>query len=217
MMNKFLMLFIQTGAAVPFSAFIWLLTFAGFDQTFLMSSLYGVIGGGVMFFGLGHYMQRRFLEKHRLTKKEFKYIKKNLSEANEKISRLQKSLFSIRHIRSLKQRMELLRLVKNIQKLSNREPKRFYKAEQFYFSHLDSVMELSEKYAFLSSQPGKNRELEHSLYETQQTLKELTRVVEQDLNYMLADDIDHLNFEIDVAKHSIKKLNDIPDETRRLK
>jgi 5-bromo-4-chloroindolyl phosphate hydrolysis protein len=216
-MNRFFLLIVQSGAAIPFSGFIWLLTFAGFDQTFLMSSLYGVISGAFMFFGLGNYLQRRFLEKHRLNKKEYKYIKKNLSEANVKINRLQKSLFSIRHIRSLKQRMELLRLVKNIQKLSTREPRRFYKAEQFYFSHLDSVLELSEKYAFLSSQPGKNRELEHSLSDTQHTLKDLTRVVEKDLNYMLADDIDHLNFEIDVAKHSIKKLNDIPDETRRLK
>lgn len=216
-MNKFLLLIVQAGAAVPFSAFIWLLTFAGFGQTFLMSTLYGAIAGALMFFGLGKYLQRRFLEKHRLTKKEYKYIKKNLSDANVKINRLQKSLFSIRHIRSLKQRMELLRLVKNIQRLSTREPRRFFKAEQFYFSHLDSVLELSEKYAFLSSQPGKNRELEYSLNDTQQTLKELTRVVEKDLNYILADDIDHLNFEIDVAKHSIKKLNENPDETRRLK
>ncbi|WP_102264500.1 5-bromo-4-chloroindolyl phosphate hydrolysis family protein [Mesobacillus jeotgali] len=216
-MNKFLLRFMQTGASIPFSAFIWLLAYAGFDQTFWMSSLYGFIGGGVMFFGLGSYLQRRFLEKNRLTMKEYKYIKRNLKEANVKINRIQKSLFSIRHIRSLKQRIELVRLVKNIQKLSNREPRRFFKAEQFYFSHLDSIMELSEKYAFLSSQPAKNRELEYSLQDTQDTLKDLTKIVEKDLNYMLEEDLDHLNFEIDVAKHSIKKRTEIPDETRRLK
>ncbi|MBT2684224.1 5-bromo-4-chloroindolyl phosphate hydrolysis family protein [Bacillus sp. ISL-37] len=216
-MNKFLLRFMQTGAAIPFSAFIWLLAFTGFDQTFWMSSLYGFIGGGVMFFGLGSYLQKRFLEKNRLTMKEYKYIKRNLKEANVKINRIQKSLFSVRHIRSLKQRMELLRLVKNIQKLSNREPRRFFKAEQFYFSHLDSITELSEKYAFLSSQPAKNRELEYSLQDTQDTLRDLTKIVEKDLNYMLEEDLDHLNFEIDVAKHSIKKRNEIPDETRRLK
>lgn len=216
-MNTFLRLIIQASAAVPFTGFIWLLCFAGFDQTFIMSSLYALISGGLMYFGIGRYIQNRFLAKHGLTKREYKYIKKNLSEANLKIIRLQKSLFSIRHIRSLKQRMELLRIIKNIHRLSNREPRRFYKAEQFYFSHLDSVLELSEKYAFLSSQPSKNRELDQSLFETQSTLKELTKVVEKDLNFILEDDIDHLHFEIDVAKHSIKKLNEIPDETRRLK
>lgn len=216
-MNKFLLRFMQTGSAIPFSAFTWLLAYAGFDQTFWISSLYGFIGGGVMFFGVGYYLERKVLEKNRLTKKEYKYIQRNLKEANVKIKKVQKSLFSIRHIRSLKQRMELVKMVRNIQRLNTREPRRFFKAEQFYFSHLDSIMELSEKYAFLSSQPGKNRELERSLYDTQDTLKELTKIVEKDLSYMLADDIDHLNFEIDVAKHSIKKLNEIPDETRRLK
>ncbi len=216
-MNKFLLRFMQVGSAIPFSAFIWLLTFAGFNQTFWMSSLYGVIGAGVMFFGVGYYLERNVREKNRLTKKEYKYIQRNLKEANEKMKKIQKSLFTIRHIRSLKQRMELLRLLKNIQRLTTRDPRRFFTAEQFYFSHLDSIMELSEKYAFLSSQPGKNRELEHSLYDTQDTLKELTKIVEKDLNTMLEDDLDDLHFEIDVAKHSIKNRNEIPDETRRLK
>lgn len=216
-MKTLFRLTIQLSAALPFSGFIWLLGFAGFDLSFLMSSLFAFIWGGLMYYSLGYYIQSRYLAKHRLTKREYKYIKKNLAEANGKINRLQKSLFSIRHIRSLKQRMELLRFIKNIYKLTLREPKRFYKAEEFYFSHLDSVLELCEKYAFLSSQPGKNREIEHSLEETQHTLKQLTKVVEKDLNYMLSDDIDNLNFEIDVAKHTIKKVHEIPDESRRLK
>jgi 5-bromo-4-chloroindolyl phosphate hydrolysis protein len=89
--------------------------------------------------------------------------------------------------------------------LTKKEPKRFYKAERFYFSHLDSVLELTEKYAFLSSQPKISLELEHSLSETRRTLNELTEKVEQDLYYILSDDIDNLNFEIDVAKNSLKK------------
>lgn len=216
-MNAVLSFIIRTAIAVPASIFVWLISFFGFGLPFLAASLYALIGGGVVFFGLGMYYNRRILKKHGLTKKEYKYINKNLLEAQKKINRLQKALFSVRHIRSLKQRMELLKMVKSIQKLSKREPRRFYSAEQFYFSHLDSVLELSEKYAFLSAQPGTNRELEHSLYETQYTLKELTKAVEKDMQYILSADLDHLNFEIDVARHSIKKLEEIPDETRRLK
>ncbi|WP_210366142.1 5-bromo-4-chloroindolyl phosphate hydrolysis family protein [Bacillus sp. REN3] len=216
-MNTFVSFIVRTAVAIPSSVFVWLVSFAGFDQTFLLSSLYALIGGGVVYMGIGAYMNRLFLKKHGLTKKEYRYIRKNLIDAQQKINRLQKALFTVRHIRSLKQRMELLRMIKSIQRLSKREPRRFYKAEKFYFSHLDSVVELSEKYAFLSSQPGTNRELEQSLYETQYTLKELTKAVEKDMQYILSDDLDHLNFEIDVARHSIKKLDEIPDETRRLK
>ncbi|MGH3042923.1 MAG: 5-bromo-4-chloroindolyl phosphate hydrolysis family protein, partial [Gaiellaceae bacterium] len=85
--------------------------------------------------------------------------------------------------------------------------------------HLDSAMELAEKYVFLAQQPKKNRELELSLTETRKTLKELTNTIEKDLYKVIADDIDNLNFELDVAKQSIKtrKESQVIDESRRLK
>ena len=100
-----------------------------------------------------------------------------------------------------------------------KEPKRFYKAEPFYFSHLDSVVELSETYGFLSTQPKKNVELERSLAETRRTVSELNKTLEEDLYKLISDDIDHLNFEIDVAKHTIKKEKEakFDDENRWLK
>jgi 5-bromo-4-chloroindolyl phosphate hydrolysis protein len=115
--------------------------------------------------------------------------------------------------------MEFMRVTRRIYRLTRKEPKRFYQAEQFYFSHLDSAVELAEKYVFLSSQPKKTRELDQSLQETRRTLDALTHHVEEDLHRVIAEDIDQLNFEIDVAKNSIEKIKDsrIHDESRRLK
>ena len=140
-------------------------------------------------------------------------------EAKKKISRINKMLLTIRHISSLKQRIELMRLLKKIYQLTKHEPKRFYKAESFYFSHLDSVVELSEKYALLSRQPNKSRELNQSLVETRRTLDELTETVEKDLYEILAEDIEDLHFELDVAKKTIntRKESELLDESRRLK
>lgn len=100
-----------------------------------------------------------------------------------------------------------------------KEPKRFYKAEEFYFSHLDSLVELTEKYSFISSQPKQNSEMGQSLIETRRTLIELTKVVEDDLYHVISDDINTLNFEIDVAKHTIQKKKELkfPEENRWLK
>jgi 5-bromo-4-chloroindolyl phosphate hydrolysis protein len=154
-----------------------------------------------------------------LTRKEYQYIKKNLIEAKPKIWRVQKALISVRHISSFKQRKEMIKMIRKIYNLTKKEPKRFYQAEQFYYSHLDSAMELAEKYVFLAQQPKKNRELELSLTETRKTLKELTNTIEKDLYKVIADDIDNLNFELDVAKQSIKtrKESQVIDESRRLK
>ena len=219
MMNRFLSFLVQSVVTVPAATIVWFSSYFAFDQTFLISSAIS-LGGGVIVYNLtSAVMTSRFLKKHQLTRKEYRYIKKNLDEAKQKINRLNKSLFTIRDLPTLKQRMDVLRITRKIQSMTKTEPKRFYKAEKFYFSHLDSVVELTEKYRFLSQQPKKSHEIDVSLYETRQTLTDLTKALEEDLYYVISDDVDSLNFEIDVAKHSIKKLNDTKtiDESRRLK
>jgi 5-bromo-4-chloroindolyl phosphate hydrolysis protein len=99
----------------------------------------------------------------------------------------------------------LVRIVNKIYGITKREPKRFYQAEQFYYTNLDSIVELTEKYAFLNSQPVKTPELTQSLKETRLTMNRLTDSLERDLYTVIEDDIDDLQFELDVAKKSISK------------
>ncbi|MEW9053021.1 MAG: 5-bromo-4-chloroindolyl phosphate hydrolysis family protein [Neobacillus sp.] len=218
-MNRFISFLVQTFVTVPSVATIWLVSYIGFDLAFWLTTGIAIAGGAAVSMITSAVMTNRFLRKHQLTRKEYRYIKKNLDEAKQKINRLNKALFSIRDIPTLKQRIDVLRITRKIHSLTKTEPRRFYKAEKFYFSHLDSVVELTEKYRFLSVQPKKSNEINLSLYDTRQTLTDLTKALEEDLYYIVSDDLEHLNFEIDVAKHSIKKLNDpkLEEENRRTK
>jgi 5-bromo-4-chloroindolyl phosphate hydrolysis protein len=219
MMNRFLSFLVQSVVTVPTAITGWFLSYFAFDLTFLASSAISLAGGAIVYKITSAVMTSRFLKKHQLTRKEYRYIKKNLDEAKQKINKLNKSLFAIRDLPTIKQRLDVLRITRKIHSMTQTEPRRFYKAEKFYFSHLDSVVELTEKYRFLSQQPKKSHEIDVSLYETRQTLTDLTKALEEDLYHVVSDDLDSLNFEIDVAKHSIKKLNDTKtiDESRRLK
>lgn len=218
-MNSILSFLIRSFVAVPITVLTWLISYFPLDQAFWPSTGIALTTGILIHFILGIVMNTRFLKKHQISRKEYRYIRKNLMEAKQKINRLNKNLFTIRDISSVKQRIDLLRITKKIQKMTTKEPKRFYQAEQFYFSHLDSIVELTEKYSFLSSQPKKNMEMGQSLIETRHTLNELTRILEEDLYKVISDDIDHLNFEIDVAKHTLNKQKDakFPEENRWLK
>jgi 5-bromo-4-chloroindolyl phosphate hydrolysis protein len=218
-MNRVLSFLVQSFVTVPSVVTIWLVSYIGFDLAFWLSTGISIAGGATASMITSGVMTNRFLKKHQLTRKEYRYIKKNLDEAKQKINRLNKALFTIRDIPTLKQRIDVLRITRKIHSLTKTEPRRFYKAEKFYFSHLDSVVELTEKYRFLSVQPKKSNEINLSLYDTRQTLTDLTKALEEDLYEIVSDDLDHLNFEIDVAKHSIKKLNDskLEDENRRTK
>ena len=218
-MNPILSLIIRSFIAVPVTVITWLFSIFVFHQSFFPASGIAIAAGILTHLILGVYSKSRFLKKNQLGRKEFRYIFKNLIEAKRKIRRLNKALFGIRDISSVKQRIDILRITKKIFKITMKEPKRFYKAEQFYFSHLDSIVELTEKYSFLSTQPKKNMEIEHSLMETRKTINELSKTLEEDLYQLISDDIDHLNFEIDVAKHTIKMEKDskLYDKNRWLK
>ncbi|CAK6470481.1 5-bromo-4-chloroindolyl phosphate hydrolysis family protein [Peribacillus simplex] len=218
-MNRFLADFVPILIAFPMVLPVWMVSYFVLNQPFALSVVISLAGGGLAYWLSSVYFSSRYLKKHELTRKEYQYIKKNLIEAKPKIWRVQKALISVRHISSFKQRKEMIKMIRKIYSLTKKEPKRFYQAEQFYYSHLDSAMELAEKYVFLAQQPKKNRELELSLTETRKTLKELTNTIEKDLYKVIADDIDNLNFELDVAKQSIKtrKESQVIDESRRLK
>ncbi|WNB91725.1 5-bromo-4-chloroindolyl phosphate hydrolysis family protein [Bacillus sp. NEB1478] len=207
-MNGFLSFLLRMMIAVPASIGIWSIGYLYLNQTYLLASGISIAGGIVAYTAAGALSKHRFLAKHQLTRREYKYIKQNIDEAKPKIHRLQKSLLSIRDLPSLKQRVELVRVIRKIQSLTKKEPRRFYQAEQFYFSHLDSTVELTEKYMFLLSQPKKSAEITKSLVETKSTLSELKTYIEKDLYDVLSNDIEELNFEIDVAKNSIRSLKE---------
>jgi 5-bromo-4-chloroindolyl phosphate hydrolysis protein len=151
-MNPFFSFLIRSFVAVPITVLTWLVTYFPLYQSFWPSTGIAISAGILTHFILAIVMNTRFLNKHQISRKEYRYIRKNLNEARQKINRLNKNLFSIRDISSVKQRIDLLRITKKIHKMTTKEPKRFYQAEQFYFSHLDSIVELTEKYSFLSSQ-----------------------------------------------------------------
>lgn len=185
----------------------WLVSFFAFGQTLLLSSLFAVAGGAIIYLTSKQILNYRFGLVNGLTRREYKYIDNNLKGAKQKISRLQKALFRVRSLQHAKQNLEIARTAQKIYTNAKKEPKRFYQAEGFFYNHLDSLVELAEKYAYLSSQPAKTREMEKSLKDTRKTVGLLGETIKKDLHIMLDDDIDTLHFELDVAKQSISRTN----------
>ncbi|MBS4173366.1 5-bromo-4-chloroindolyl phosphate hydrolysis family protein [Bacillus sp. FJAT-49736] len=216
-MNSFFSFITRTLVAVPATVLIWLISFLGFKQTFMLSSVTAILGGAILYFAVKWISISKYLKKQQLSRKEFAYIVKNLKEAKKKIGRMQRVFFHVRNIGAFKQMLDLIRLVKRIYAIIRKEPRRFYQAEKFFFYHLDSIVELSEKYAFLAAQPVKNNELLFSLKDTRNTLKELKSTIENDLYDVLSKDIDHLEFELNVAKHTLQTPKDplLDDDERR--
>jgi 5-bromo-4-chloroindolyl phosphate hydrolysis protein len=205
-MRHFFEFILRSAAGVSTTILVWLISFFAFDQTVLASLLIGFLGGTGVYLLLGWILNKQYLKENGITRREYKYIRNNLKEAKEKINRLQKAVLRIRNFPDMKQNYEVIKLVNKIYSTTKKEPKRFFKAEQFYFTNLDSIVEITEKYALLHSQPAKTPELKISLKETRLTIDKLTDSLENDLYRVLEDDIDDLQFELDVAKKTMERL-----------
>jgi 5-bromo-4-chloroindolyl phosphate hydrolysis protein len=206
-LKQFVHFLFRSSVATVSTGTVWLISFFGFEQAFLLSSVYAAGGGVVVYSGIKGLTTSRFLKQNKLTRKEYVYIRKNLDQASKKIKRLRKALLNVRTVASIKQNIEILRVVNKIYSITKNEPRRFYLVEPFYYSHLDSLVEISEKYAFLAAQPKKNYELTKQLDETRTTISKLAETIEKDLHDILGKDIDQLQFELDVAKIRIDKTN----------
>lgn len=172
-----------------------------------MASLYSLLGGGITYVAVKELQNFQIIRKNGLSRREYRFIRKNLKEAKHKISRLRRALYRVRSLSQAKQNLEIYQTVRKIYANTQKEPKRFFQAERFYYKNLDSLVELTEKHAFLSSQPAKSKEMITTLTETRHMISGLSDSINKDLQVMLDNDMDTLHFELDVAKQSMKKID----------
>lgn len=206
-MRAFLHFLTRSASAVFGTGVVWLMTFLTFGQTFMISSALALLGGGVTYLTVREWQHFQILRKNDLSRKEYRYIRRNLKEAKPKINRLRRAFLRVRNVSQVKQNFNIYKTVRKIYANTLKEPKRFFQAERFYYKNLDSLVELAEKHAFLSSQPAKSKEMMTTLTETRQMISSLGHSVDKDLQVMLDDDMDTLHFELDVAKQSLKRID----------
>lgn len=197
--------FIRHFLNIPIMITSWFIFFFAFDTSFFISSALAV---GIYFisnFSIKKLQQRSIMKKHQLTVSEYFHIQKQIKEANDKIRTLNSLYLKVRSISSFKQLFEMTRLAKRIISLVKANPRKFYHAENFFYAHLDSAVELTSKYTLLVSQPIKNNDMKIALQDTRDTLQAINSKMEEDLKDVLSTDIEHLKMELDFAKLSVGK------------
>lgn len=138
-----------------------------------------------------------------MTRSELKHIRVQVKDAKKKIKLLQSYYYRVRSIASFKQLLNMVRLANKIISLVQLNPRKFYSAEPFFYSHLDSAVELTEKYTLLIGQPVKDIELKIALQETREMLHSMNDVMERDLKKVLAADVEKLRMELDYARMTV--------------
>ncbi|WP_167578531.1 5-bromo-4-chloroindolyl phosphate hydrolysis family protein [Jeotgalibacillus proteolyticus] len=204
-MRDFLYFMARIGIAVPLALLAWIIPLSFFNVNGWVALGIGIAGGVIPYYVIKWFQHRSILKSYGLSSQEYEYIQQNLTESQKKISRLQGKIFQVRSLSAMRQLNDLVKLSRRIFTIVKKDPKRFYTAERFFFYHLDSGVELTEKYTMLAAQPIKNKEVLTSLEDTRKTLFELNSSIEEELMNVLSNDIDNLKIELDYAKQSMDR------------
>lgn len=173
----------------------------------------GFFLGGLLFAGtyatstmlLKHNQKKKVMQIAGISKEEYKHIESQISTANKHIQSLSQNYLRVRSVSAFKQLLEMTRISKNIVKMVKTDPRKFYNVEQFFYAHLPSAVELTDKYTMLSKQPVKDKEIQITLSKTRETLTDLNDTIQIDLKDALSNDIDHLQMEIEFANRSTSR------------
>ncbi len=143
-----------------------------------------------------------------LTKTEYRQIELQLKKAREQINKLTQQYTRVRSIKSFKLINETSKVSRRIINIVNNDPHKFYAVEDFFYAHLPSAVELTDKYTLLTKEQVKGTDIHLALEETRKTLKDLHVTIEEDLKLALQSDIENLKIELDFAKLSNEKRRD---------
>lgn len=135
-----------------------------------------------------------------LTRSEFAHIEEQLKQAKGNLSKLSQQYIRVRSVKSFKLLNEMNKLAKRIINIVQTNPQKFYAVEDFFYAHLPSAVELTDKYTMLTKEQVSGTDIHLALEETRTTLKDLHETMEADLKQALASDIEELKIELDFAK-----------------
>ena len=157
--------------------------------------VYYGLNKGILFF-----QQTKRAKQLQLSRAEFLHIEKQLDLASKHASALTQKYVQVRSVKSFRAIYDMSKLVKRIVVLVKKDPKKFYLIEEFFYAHLPSAVELSDKYALLTKEKVSGTDIHLALNDARVTLKELHETMEGDLKRALATDIESLKIELDFAK-----------------
>ncbi|MCM3637579.1 5-bromo-4-chloroindolyl phosphate hydrolysis family protein [Sporosarcina luteola] len=189
-------------APISFGSWLTMILAAGMNPvaaTGLMIAIY--LGGN---FTIKQIQLSSNVKELGMSRSEYKHIKTQISEAKSKINKLNGLYGQVRSVQAFKQVYEMNNLAKRILTIVRKNPKKFYHVEKFFYSHLDSAVELTSKYAILVNQPLNDQEIRVALQHTRETLTEVNKQLEQDLRGALATDIEQLQLELDYVDVTMK-------------
>lgn len=194
---------------IPVAFIVWMVTVFAWDLSFLIDALVGTGGFLLSYFPTQRLTSRKYLNEIGLSRRDYRYVRTQLNQAQLKIRSILKSFMNIRSIKDFRQVNDIYRISRSIYTSIKQRPSMFFKVEGFFYSHLDNALNLVDSYTRLSRMPRKSKEEKQKLEQTRITLDEVKRTLVADLRRLNEEDYERLDIEMELNKIEQERHKDV--------
>ena len=194
---------------IPVAFIVWMVTVFAWDLSFLIYAIVGAGGFLLSYFPTQRLTSRKYLNEIGLSRRDYRYVRTQLNQAQLKIRTILKSFMNIRSIKDFRQVNDIYRISRSIYTSIKQRPGTFFKVEGFFYSHLDNALNLVDSYTRLSRMPRKSKEEKQKLEQTRITLDEVKRTLSADLKRLNEEDYERLDVEMELNKLEQERRKDV--------
>ena len=194
---------------IPVAFIVWMVTVFAWDLSFLIYAIVGAGGFLLSYFPTQRLTSRKYLNEIGLSRRDYRYVRTQLNQAQLKIRTILKSFMDIRSIKDFRQVNDIYRISRSIYTSIKQRPGMFFKVEGFFYSHLDNALNLVDSYTHLSRMPRKSKEEKQKLEQTRITLDEVKRTLIADLKRLNEEDYERLDVEMELNKLEQERRKDV--------
>ncbi|MCM3294692.1 5-bromo-4-chloroindolyl phosphate hydrolysis family protein [Staphylococcus capitis] len=194
---------------IPVAFIVWMVTVFAWDLSFLIYAIVGAGGFLLSYFPTQRLTSRKYLNEIGLSRRDYRYVRTQLNQAQLKIRTILKSFMNIRSIKDFRQVNDIYRISRSIYTSIKQRPGMFFKVEGFFYSHLDNALNLVDSYTRLSRMPRKSKEEKQKLEQTRITLDEVKRTLSADLKRLNEEDYERLDVEMELNKLEQERRKDV--------
>ena len=103
---------------IPVAIIAWMISIFGLDLSFIIDAVIGLGGFIVSYFPTQRLTSQKYLNEIGLTRREYRYVRGQLNQAQAKIRMILKSFINIRSIKDFRQVNDIYRISRSIYMLS---------------------------------------------------------------------------------------------------
>ncbi|MDE1547921.1 5-bromo-4-chloroindolyl phosphate hydrolysis family protein [Jeotgalibaca caeni] len=142
-----------------------------------------------------------------LTKEEMNLFRSTMHTAREQIYAVEANSKQRNKLKAIITRNNTIAILKDFFRHIVEQPQRLHEVNKFLYTHLPNLKELTEQYLEIDQHVAKSKETYQALDKCAETIDDMCILIKDDYLAFMANDIDNMDVEIELANHVINSHN----------